>query len=46
MLSKVIESGQLPDYRHNFVLSGDAIDAFFGELAKIANSHDIITKAA
>lgn len=46
MLSKVIESGQLPDYRHNFVLSGDAIDAFFGELAKIANSHDIMTKAA
>lgn len=40
MLSKVIESGQLPDSRHNFVLTGDAIDAFFAELTKIANSDD------
>ena len=37
MLSHIIESGQLPDFRHNFVLSGTAIDAFFGELARIAN---------
>ena len=37
MLANVIESGQLPDFRHNFVLSGDAIDAFFAELGKIAN---------
>ena len=37
MLSKVIESGQLPDFRHNFVLTGEAIDAFFAELVKIAN---------
>jgi RNA polymerase sigma factor (sigma-70 family) len=37
MLSKIIESGQLPDFRHNFVLGGEAIDAFFGELVKIAN---------
>ncbi|GGY94228.1 sigma-70 family RNA polymerase sigma factor [Novosphingobium colocasiae] len=39
MLSQVIESGQLPDFRHNFVLGGDAIDAFFAELGKIANLH-------
>ncbi len=37
MLSNVLESGQLPDHRHNFVLKGDAIDAFFAELHKIAN---------
>lgn len=38
MLSHVLNSGQLPDFRHNFVLSGDAIDAFFTELARIANT--------
>jgi len=37
MLCKIIESGQLPDFRHNFVLGGEAIDAFFAELGKIAN---------
>jgi RNA polymerase sigma factor (sigma-70 family) len=46
MLSQVIESGQLPDFRHNFVLSGDAIDAFFGELARIANSNSGVAIAA
>jgi len=46
MLSHVLASGQLPDFRHNFVLSGDAIDAFFGELARIANSHTVAAKAA
>lgn len=40
MLSRVIESGQLPDARHDFVLTGDAIDAFFAELGKIANPAD------
>ncbi|GGC40035.1 DNA-directed RNA polymerase sigma-70 factor [Novosphingobium marinum] len=38
MLSKAIESGQLPDSRHEFVLDGDAISSFFGELTKIANA--------
>ncbi|HEY0957648.1 MAG TPA: sigma-70 family RNA polymerase sigma factor [Novosphingobium sp.] len=38
MLSNVLASGQLPDFRHNFVLKGDAVDAFFGELVRIANS--------
>lgn len=37
MLSNVIESGQLPDHRHNFVLKGDAVDAFFAELDSIGN---------
>ncbi|MCJ2185502.1 sigma-70 family RNA polymerase sigma factor [Novosphingobium beihaiensis] len=37
MLANVIDSGQLPDFRHNFVLKGEAIEAFFGELSKIAN---------
>jgi len=46
MLSKVIESGQLPDFRHNFVLNGEAIDAFFDELAKIANSDEEVNLAA
>jgi len=38
MLVKIIESGQLPDFRYNFVLTGEAIDAFFAELEKIANT--------
>lgn len=46
MLAKVIESGQLPDFRHNFVLTGDAIDAFFAELAKIANTDGELVLAA
>lgn len=46
MLSQVIESGQLPDFRHNFLLKGSAIDAFFGELARIANSNSAETLAA
>ncbi|WP_260927837.1 sigma-70 family RNA polymerase sigma factor [Novosphingobium sp. 9] len=40
MLSKIIESGQLPDSRHNFVLTGEAIDAFFAEMALIANANE------
>lgn len=37
MLTKIIESGQLPDFRYNFVLNGEAIDAFFAELEKVGN---------
>ena len=37
MLTQTIESGQLPDARHDFVLKGTAIDAFFAELKPIAN---------
>jgi RNA polymerase sigma-70 factor (ECF subfamily) len=46
MLSQIIESGQLPDFRHNFVLSGEAIDAFFAELARIANINSAEAVAA
>lgn len=46
MLTQIIESGQLADFRHNFVLSGTAIDGFFGELARIANSNSAIRIAA
>lgn len=46
MLSHVLTSGQLPDFRHNFVLSGDAVDAFFAELARIANHQAADTAAA
>jgi RNA polymerase sigma-70 factor (ECF subfamily) len=37
MLSHVLASGKLPDFRHNVVLTGNAVDAFFAELARIAN---------
>jgi RNA polymerase sigma factor (sigma-70 family) len=40
MLTKVLETGQLPDARHDFVVTGDAIDAFFSELVKIANTDE------
>jgi RNA polymerase sigma-70 factor (ECF subfamily) len=46
MLANIIESGQLPDARHDFVLTGDAIDAFFAELVKIANTDDLARVAA
>ena len=37
MLAHVMESGQLPDYRHNFLITGDATDLLFDELARTAN---------
>jgi len=46
MLSQVLASGQLPDFRHNFVLTGNAVDAFFAELAQIANTQSADTAAA
>lgn len=46
MLCQIIESGQLPDFRHNFVLSGDAVDAFFAELVRIANTDSAEAAAA
>lgn len=47
MLTHTLESGQLPDFRHNFVLKGQALDAFFAELARVANSSaDKLAKAA
>ncbi|MBT0669445.1 sigma-70 family RNA polymerase sigma factor [Novosphingobium profundi] len=46
MLSKIIESGQLPDSRHEFVLTGEAIDAFFAELGKVSNIDELRRIAA
>ena len=46
MLSNVLASGQLPDFRHNFVLRGDAVDSFFDELARIANHEPAEAAAA
>ncbi|GAM03189.1 MULTISPECIES: sigma-70 family RNA polymerase sigma factor [Novosphingobium] len=46
MLSKIIESGQLPDSRHEFVLTGEAIDAFFAELGKVSNVEELRRIAA
>ena len=46
LLSNILESGQLPDNRHDFILKGDAIDAFFAELRKIANFEDSRQQAA
>ncbi|MBX9883463.1 MAG: sigma-70 family RNA polymerase sigma factor [Novosphingobium sp.] len=40
-LSATIESGILPDYRHNYVLKGEVLDAFVAELGKIAPQHVI-----
>lgn len=37
MLNDLIESGRLPDYRHNFVLKGDAIAAVLAEFARISD---------
>lgn len=37
MLSAALESGKMPDFRHNFVLNGDVIDNYFEELQRIAN---------
>jgi RNA polymerase sigma-70 factor (ECF subfamily) len=46
MLSNIMASGLLPDFRHNFVLKGDSIDAFFDELVRIANTQEFATVAA
>lgn len=39
MLASVLESGQLPDSRHDFVMEGDAIELMFGELRRVSNSN-------
>ena len=38
-LAATIESGILPDYRRNFVLKGEVLDAFMAELGRIAPRH-------
>lgn len=46
MLTNVIEQGRLPDFRHNFILSGEVIEAFFEELSGIANTQERAAIAA
>lgn len=46
MLTHVLESGMLPDFRHNFVLSGEAIDAFFAECVRLAGDQGTAQAAA
>ena len=40
MLSAAIDGGQLPDFRHDFVMEGNALDLLFEQLHKIANGAD------
>jgi RNA polymerase sigma-70 factor (ECF subfamily) len=45
-LSAMLENGIMPDFRHNFVLKGEVLDAFLGELRKIAPEHVLARMAA
>ncbi|OYU33578.1 sigma-70 family RNA polymerase sigma factor [Novosphingobium sp. PASSN1] len=38
-LAATIESGILPDCRHDYIIKGEVLDAFAAELAKIAPQH-------
>jgi hypothetical protein len=38
-LSAVLEGGILPDFRHNFVLEGEVLDAFITQFRQIAPAH-------
>ncbi|MBS0475744.1 MAG: sigma-70 family RNA polymerase sigma factor [Proteobacteria bacterium] len=46
MLANVLESGQLPDARHDFVMEGDAIELLIGELKRVSNNNGKRSKAA
>lgn len=45
-LSATIESGQLPDARHDFVLKGEVLDAFLAMLRDVAPDHVIARLAS
>jgi RNA polymerase sigma-70 factor (ECF subfamily) len=45
-LSAVIDGGEMPDFRHNFVLKGEVLDVFLDELRKIAPSYVLARLAA
>jgi len=45
-LSATIDGGILPDFRHDFVLKGEVLDAFTAELHKFAPEHVIASLAA
>jgi predicted RNA polymerase sigma factor len=46
MLAAVLEGGQLPDARHDFVVQGDVIDMMFAELHRVANANGLARLAA
>ncbi len=46
MLANVLDSGQLPDARHDFVMEGDAIDLMFSELRRVSNNNSAQRHAA
>ena len=46
MLTQVIESGQLPDARHEYVVKGDSMSELFSELARIAGNDALDVLAA
>ncbi len=45
-IEKVLENGQLPDSRHDFVIVGCALQTLFAELATVANARGINRIAA
>lgn len=45
-LSAAMESGILPDFRHNFVMEGDVMEAFMGELKKVVANFEALREAA
>ena len=46
MLSRALEDGQMPDARHNFVITGSALDCLFEELRRIAHVDSLSELAA
>jgi len=46
MLAAVIESGVLPDSRHDFVMEGDAVQLLFAHLALVANGDSACRRQA
>lgn len=45
-LSAVLEGGILPDFRHNFVLEGEVLEAFITQFRQIAPAHLTLRLAA
>ncbi|NOW46136.1 RNA polymerase sigma-70 factor (ECF subfamily) [Novosphingobium sp. SG751A] len=45
-LSAVLEGGVLPDFRHNFVLEGEVLEAFITQFRQIAPAHLTMPRAA
>ncbi|WP_226016049.1 sigma-70 family RNA polymerase sigma factor [Novosphingobium sp. FKTRR1] len=45
-MSAMLENGVMPDNRHNFVLEGEVLDAFFAQLHEVASNYDLTQVAA